>query len=158
MGIDPGLAFTGFSIASEEQGKTTLLDCGILRLNSDHTLQLRVATFHAFVTDKLRTSLVTDVAIETPFLGKNAQNFLKLGYLRGIVYLLTHQHALMLHEFSPRQVKLAVTGYGGADKDQVACAIKCIFPQLASADTALRHDTTDAIAIALCGLWHAHAR
>ena len=69
---------------------------------------------------------------------------------RGIIYLLTHQHALMLVEFSPTQVKQAVTGYGGAQKDQVARVIK----QLFGFDTCIeRYDVTDALAVALCGAW-----
>lgn len=152
LGIDPGLGFTGFGVVKKEGGKTQLLDCGYLKLPPSKPLPVRVGLFHAFVTQKINDWHVTDVALETPFLGKNAQNFLKLGYLRGIVYLLADTHMLTLHEFAPRQVKRAVTGYGGASKDQVARVVYQLFPKL---KTALRHDVTDAVAVTLCGSWKA---
>lgn len=93
---------------------------------------------------------MTDLALETPFLGKNAQNFLKLGYLRGILYLLTDTHKIHLHEFSPREVKQAVTGFGGAQKDQVARMMYQLFPTLT---VQKKDDVTDALAITLCAAW-----
>ena len=94
---------------------------------------------------------MTTVALETPFLGKNAQNFLKLGYLRGIIYLLVATYNLALQEFSPREVKMSVTGFGGADKEQVARIILRLFPALSVPDKA---DVTDALAVTLCCLWN----
>lgn len=91
------------------------------------------------------------MSLETPFLGKNAQNFLKLGYLRGILYLLANQHKLEIHEFAPRQVKSALTGFGGASKEQVARVILRLFPKI---EAPKRDDVTDALAITLCGIWH----
>lgn len=83
-------------------------------------------------------------------MGKNAQNFLKLGYLRGIVYLLSDLHEINLHEYSPREVKQAVTGFGGASKEQVARILLQLFPGLQKPK---REDVTDALAVGLCGLW-----
>ena len=83
-------------------------------------------------------------------MGKNVQSFLKLGYLRGILYLLANQHNLGLHEFSPREIKLAITGSGGAGKEQVARVLFMMFPHLQKPK---KEDVTDAIAISLCGLW-----
>ena len=94
---------------------------------------------------------MTDIAIETPFLGKNAQNFLKLGYLRGILLLLADQHSMVIHEFAPRQIKQAVTGYGGASKEQVARVVLQLFPRLQKPK---KEDVTDALAIGLCAIWH----
>ncbi len=115
----------------------------------------RVHIFFDFFTEKITTFQITDLALETPFLGKNAQNFLKLGYLRGTLYLLAHQHSMQLHEFSPREVKQSVTGYGGASKDQVERVIMQLFPKL---QTQKKQDVTDALAVTLCGLWKRQAR
>ena len=104
-----------------------------------------------FLPKKSHHRHITDLALETPFLGKNAQNFLKLGYLRGILFLLTERHKLQLHEFAPRAIKQSVTGFGGAEKDQVARVIMQLFPRLQHQE---KYDVTDAIAITLCGLWH----
>jgi crossover junction endodeoxyribonuclease RuvC len=106
--------------------------------------------FHKALQEKIERFKISSLALETPFLGKNAQNFLKLGYLRGILYLLADTYKLELHEFTPMQVKQSVTGYGGAGKDQVARVLHSLFPALKISD---KYDATDALAVALSGLW-----
>lgn len=150
LGIDPGCIVAGYSIIKKEQQKTYLVDCGYLSMQATKPLHERVGIFHDFFAEKIIQYHVTDLALETPFLGKNAQNFLKLGYLRGILYLLATKHNLTIHEFAPREVKQAITGWGGAEKAQVARVIHQLFPSLASQKKA---DVTDAIAVSLCGLW-----
>jgi crossover junction endodeoxyribonuclease RuvC len=150
LGVDPGFQFAGYGIMRKEGGKTTVLDYGYLGMKSSQPLAVRVGIFHRFMTEKITAFGVTDLAIETPFLGKNAQNFLKLGYLRGILYLLSDTHGLVLHEYSPTQVKQSVTGYGGASKDQVARLIGRLLPAMQEQK---KYDVTDALAVALCGIW-----
>ncbi len=150
LGIDPGTRFAGFGILSKDKQRAFLIDHGCLKLRPTDPLQLRLHQFYDFFSEKIKTYGVTDIALETPFLGKNAQNFLKLGYLRGILYLLASQHNLVLHEFSPSQVKLSVTGFGGASKEQVARVMMRMFPKM---DQPEREDVTDALAVTLCGLW-----
>lgn len=151
LGIDPGFTVTGFSVVSKINGKDTVLDCGYLSLPSKKTLDVRIGIFYDFFVEKIKQYHVTEISLETPFLGKNVQSFLKLGYLRGILYLLANQHSLQLHEFSPREVKRAITGFGGAQKEQVAQVLFMIFPQLPKPK---KDDVTDAIAVSLCGLWN----
>lgn len=150
LGIDPGLSVSGWAIMSKQNNKQMLLAYGYLPLKSDHTLQERIAQFHSFFSEKIKTYGVTDISIETPFLGKNAQTFLKLGYLRGVLYLMAQQMQLKIHEFSPKEVKLAVTGFGAAQKDQVARMVQLLFPGMQTPKT---YDVTDAVAVSLCGLW-----
>ena len=150
LGIDPGFGVTGFGIMKKEKNSIYLLDHGDLRMSSSKNLSIRIGIFFNFFTEKITTWQVSNLALETPFLGKNAQNFLKLGYLRGILYLLADKHGLELHEFSPTQVKQAVTGYGGASKDQVARVVLQLFPRMQAPD---KLDVTDALAVTLCGLW-----
>jgi crossover junction endodeoxyribonuclease RuvC len=150
MGIDPGFSITGFGVIEQQMGKAHLIDHGFLKLPANKTLQERVGFFHEFFVEKIETFKITDIALEIPFLGKNAQTFLKLGYLRGIIYLLSNHYKTSLYEMSPREVKLAVTGFGGAEKEQVARIIYTLFPAISNAQKA---DVTDAIAISLCGLW-----
>ncbi len=151
LGIDPGFHVTGFGVIKKEVVQTVLLDYGYLKMNPTKPLPERVGIFHNFIAEKIQLWGVTDLALETPFLGKNAQNFLKLGYLRGIVYLLADKNNIMLSEFTPTQVKQAVTGFGGASKDQVARMVLQLFPKIAAPD---KLDVTDALAVTLCGLWH----
>ncbi len=150
LGIDPGFSFTGYAVVFKEGNRTMLLDFGYLKLPQTKPLQERVALFHDALEQKIINLKITNLAIETPFLGKNAQNFLKLGYLRGILYFLAHKHSLVLHEFAPTQIKQSLTGFGGASKDQVARVLFQLFPTLSKPD---KYDATDALAISLCGLW-----
>lgn len=153
LGIDPGFTVTGFSVVCKMQGKDTILDCGYISLPVKKTLDVRIGIFYDFVCEKIKLYQVTNISIETPFLGKNVQSFLKLGYLRGVLYLIANQHKLHLHEFSPREVKRAVTGFGGAQKEQVAKVLFMLFPQLPKPK---KDDVTDAIAVSLCGLWQSN--
>jgi crossover junction endodeoxyribonuclease RuvC len=150
LGIDPGFRFAGFGVVKKEGTRVSVLDYGFLRLQPTKSLVERTGLFHSFFDEKIKTHAVTHLSLETPFLGKNAQNFMKLGYLRGILYLLTDTYKLELHEFAPRQVKSAITGYGGASKEQVAKVIGQLLPRLKQPQ---RDDVTDALAISLCGIW-----
>lgn len=150
LGVDPGCRFAGFGIIRKEGTLVYLVDHGCLRMASTKPLSERISIFHDFFNDKIINLGVTHLALETPFLGKNAQNFLKLGYLRGVLYLLAHKHNLIMYEFSPREVKQAVTGFGGASKDQVARIILQLFPRIQKLET---EDVSDALAVTLCGLW-----
>ena len=150
LGIDPGFSFTGYCVLQKHKNQVIMLDHGFLKLPTTHTLSDRVGIFYDTLVEKIKTHHVTAISLETSFLGKNAQTFLKLGYLRGIVYLLASQHQLQIFEFAPRQVKQTVTGYGAADKEQVAKVLSMLFPQIPKP---LKSDVTDAIAISLCGLW-----
>lgn len=152
LGIDPGLRVTGFGIIKQDSTqKGILLNHGYVAFSGDKPIQTRILHFYTFFTEQILLHGVTNISFETPFLGKNSQNFLKLGYLRAIIYLLAEQHGLALHEFTPRQVKQTITGFGGAEKDQVSRVILQLFPRLGEQK---KHDVTDALAVMLCGLWH----
>ncbi|MDR3550531.1 MAG: crossover junction endodeoxyribonuclease RuvC [Candidatus Babeliales bacterium] len=150
LGIDPGFQFAGFGIIKKEGSKATVLDYGFLKMNPTKSLDVRLGIFYDFFMQKVQTHGVTNLALETPFLGKNAQNFLKLGYLRGALYLVANKNNLIIHEFSPTQVKLSVTGHGGASKEQVARVVLQLFPKMITPE---KEDVTDALAVTLCGLW-----
>ncbi len=150
LGIDPGFSITGYGIMRKEKQKIEIIDYGAVRFSSKNPLEVRIGQFYDTFNKKIITEQVTLIALETPFLGKNAQNFLKLGYLRGIIYLLADQHKLELAEFAPRQVKQAITGSGAAQKEQVARVIMRLFRGIEMPKTL---DVTDALAVTLCGAW-----
>jgi crossover junction endodeoxyribonuclease RuvC len=153
LGVDPGFHITGYAVSSIEDRRVLLRDCGFLKMSPQHHLSQRVGQFYNFMNDKIATFNVTALALETSFLGKNAQTFLKLGYLRGILYLLADQKGLTLSEFAPREIKMATTGFGGASKEQVAAMVLRLFPGLTEFGAIERADVTDALAICLCGVW-----
>lgn len=150
LGIDPGFRFSGFGVLKKANHGAYLLDHGYLPLPASKSLDVRIGMFYDFFSTKIITWQVTDIALETPFLGKNAQNFLKLGYLRGILYLLANKHTITIHEFSPCEVKQRITGFGGASKEQVARVILQLFPKISAPE---KEDVTDALAVTLCGFW-----
>lgn len=149
LAIDPGFTNTGFAVLTKVNRQMVLLDYGVLNFKASLELPQKIGIFHKFLNEKIKQYSVTCIALETPFLGKNAQNFLKLGYLRGIMYLNADTHNLFLLEYTPRQVKISVTGFGGAEKEQVARVISRFFPHI----QITKFDATDAIAVGLCGLW-----
>lgn len=153
LAIDPGFSVTGYAIGASDGRSLTLLHCHILKFSSAQPIPVRLAAFYDAIEAHIVKHGITDLALETPFLGKNAQNFLKLGYLRGALMLLAQRHNLTLHEFSPRAIKSSVTGYGAADKEQVARAVKFFFPRFVLETTA--SDATDALALLLCATTHA---
>lgn len=150
LGVDPGFSTTGFGIIKRNGQNMAILDYGALTLSAQKTLSERTGIFYDFFKEKIQQHGVQVIALETPFLGKNAQNFLKLGYLRGILYLLAHQHTAMLLEFSPREVKKAITGFGAAEKEQVARVLARLFHGF---EIPKKLDVTDALAVTLCGAW-----
>jgi len=158
LGIDPGFCVTGFAVLACKDNKTSIIDFGFLKLSSKDHLNVRTGQFYNLFQDKIQKHCVSHLALETSFLGKNAQTFLKLGYLRGVLYLLSDQHKLEIHEFSPRQIKISVTGYGGASKDQVAQMILRMVPKLNELGKIEKNDVTDALAISICGLWENQKR
>lgn len=155
LGVDPSCVSTGYAILSASGNKAGLLDYGVLPLPPKKALADRVHIFYTFLAEKITEHRVTHLSLETPFLGKNAQNFLKLGYLRGVLLLLSSQHALVLYEFSPRQIKQVLTGQGGASKQHVARVMMRLFPGLAYPK---KFDLTDALAITVAGLWQQQCR
>ncbi len=150
LGIDPGFRYAGYGILRQEERRTVVADYGYLHLPQTKDLVERTGLFHEFFEKKIVDFSVTHLSLETPFLGKNTQTFLKLGYLRGILYLLSHKHSLVLSEFAPREVKQTVTGFGGASKEQLVTVVGRLFPKLPVQN---KYDVTDALAITLCGLW-----
>lgn len=153
LGVDPGFHITGYAIIKKEFNKSFLIDCGYLKMSPKNHLSERTGQFYELFAQKIAHHEVTHIALETSFLGKNAQTFLKLGFLRGILYLLAHQHKLAIHEFSPREIKATVTGFGGASKEQIALAVSRFFPGLSAIAVTAKNDVTDALAVCMCGLW-----
>jgi crossover junction endodeoxyribonuclease RuvC len=111
-------------------------------------LQSRIFQFYNDINELIVKHNVECISLETPYLGENAQSFLKLGYLRGIIYLICEQKKIILREFAPTVIKQQVTGSGRATKEEVQAMIKQLFPKIGIFETL---DASDAVAIALCG-------
>jgi len=147
LGVDPGVRVAGYAVIRVERRKWSVLSCGALSLSSYYVLSRRLGYFYMCISQIMSQFYVDRISIETPFLGKNAHNFLKLGYVRGVLFLLADQYAASVREYTPRQIKQAVTGFGGAHKEQVARMVFRLCPEVQDVSS---RDVTDALAAALC--------
>lgn len=151
LGVDPGTRYAGYAVIKKEKQRTFLIEAGCIDVHKKKTLVEKIGIIYETLTGKVSEHNVTHLSIETPFLDKNAGTFLKLGYVVGILHLISYNNRLILSEFSPTEVKRVATGYGKATKEQVANVVLKLFkikkPKM--------DDVTDAIAIAMCGLFSA---
>jgi crossover junction endodeoxyribonuclease RuvC len=147
LGIDPGTARTGYGIVSREGSKLEMLDYGCIETIDDRPLAPRLLLIHEALTDLIESSRPGAVGVERLFLNKNVRTATAVGQARGVVLLAAAQHGLPILEFGPHEVKLAVTGYGRAPKDQVQRMVQMV---LAMAELPRPDDAADALAVAVC--------
>jgi crossover junction endodeoxyribonuclease RuvC len=149
LGVDPGSQNTGYGVLYGDGGGLTLLDCGVIKLNCRDSHAVRIGRIYRELEEVIKACRPERVALETVFICRNVQSALKLGQVRGAVIALAINSGLDLHEYAPREVKLAVTGRGAATKDQVSFMISKI---LGFEKAPEPHDMTDALGIAFCDL------
>ena len=147
LGIDPGTAALGYGIVERIGGSLRAVDFGCLTTSPDAPLPDRLATIHAHVAELIETHHPDLVAVERLFFSRNAQTAFAVGQARGVVLLAAAQAGVPVREATPNEVKLGVTGYGSADKGQVARMVTVILqlPEIPTPD-----DTSDALATAIC--------
>lgn len=147
LGIDPGTNILGYGIISISGNNPQFVYAGIIDMHKlkyhDEKLN-KIYTDIIKILDKFHPS---EIAIEAPFYGKNVQSMLKLGKVQGIIMGAAISRSIPFYEYSPRKVKMAVTGSGGASKEQVA---RLLANFLKLKDIPKPLDASDAIAIALC--------
>ena len=147
LGIDPGTAALGYGIIERTGGVLRAVDYGCLTTTADWSLPDRLNAIHAHVAELIDTHSPDLVAVERLFFSKNAQTAFAVGQARGVVLLAAAQAGVPVREATPSEVKMAVTGYGAADKEQVGRMVAVI---LQLADVPTPDDTSDALAIAIC--------
>lgn len=150
LGLDPGSQRTGYAVIEANGSRIAYLVSGAIKTSGD-SLTARLQEIFAGV-DRLASEFRPDeVAIERVFMHRNADSALKLGQARGAALSATFAVRPRVFEYAPREVKLAVVGTGGAQKEQVQLMVK----RLLHIAGPLTEDAADALAIALC---HAHSR
>jgi len=146
LGIDPGTATMGYGIVERRGGTLRAVDYGALTTSADLPLPERLAAIHACVAELIETHHPDLLAVERLFFSKNAQSAFGVGQARGVVLLAAAQAGIAVREATPNEVKVGVTGYGNADKEQVGRMVAVI---LELADVPTPDDTADALAIAI---------
>jgi crossover junction endodeoxyribonuclease RuvC len=147
LGIDPGTARTGYGIVAREGSRLTPIDHGCLETIADRPLPARLLLIHEGIEDLIATHRPEAVAVERLFFNKNVQTAFAVGQARGVILLAAAQHALPVFEYGPHEVKMAVTGYGRAEKAQVQKMVQAL---LGLAELPRHDDAADALAIAIC--------
>jgi crossover junction endodeoxyribonuclease RuvC len=146
LGIDPGTAALGYGIVERTGSALRAVDFGCVTTSADAPLPERLHHIHTQVVELIRTHAPDLVAVERLFFSRNAQSAFGVGQARGVVLLAAAQAGVPVREATPNEVKMAVTGYGSADKEQVGRMVAVIL-QLAQVPTP--DDTADALAICI---------
>ncbi len=154
MGIDPGLASTGFGVVAVASGRMRAIDGGVVSSPADAPTSSRLARIHASLEELLGWHEPAAVALEELYFGKNVRSAIAVGQARGVAMLAAAQRGIPCFDYSPQAVKLAVCGTGAAAKRQVQRMVGTLLglPCPPSSDHA-----ADALAVAVCHASHAGA-
>jgi crossover junction endodeoxyribonuclease RuvC len=150
LGIDPGTATTGYGLVVGTRGaEPTLVEYGTIRTAPDTPMAERLRELHAGLGELIADLAPDAVAVEELYFSSNVSTAITVGQARGVIMLAAAQAGLPVHEYQPAQVKLALTGYGGADKRQVQDMLQLL---LGLDEPPRPDDAADGVAIALCHL------
>ena len=150
LGIDPGSRITGYGIIKEHNQKLQYIDSGCIR-TSEGPLSQRLLQIFNGVCQLMEEYSPDEVAIEQIFVHQNPSSALKLGHARGVAMVACASHRLNVSEYSAREVKQTVSGYGAAQKTQV----KQMVVNLLMLASSPQSDAADALAVAIC---HSHMK
>ena len=147
LGLDPGIADTGYGIINYDKGKLSCLTYGSIKTDSRKDLLERLEKLDFELEELIKKYKPSVVAVEELFFNKNTKTALIVGQARGALLLRIKKSALKFLEFTPGQVKQSVAAYGRASKDQVQKMVKIILnlKELPKPD-----DAADALAVAIC--------
>ena len=148
LGIDPGTQLLGFGVVRASGKKAEFVDMGVLDLRKEKDAYRKLQAIYDCISEGCKSYNPTELAIESPFYGKNAQVVLKLGRAQGAAMIAALESGVgSVTEYAPRKAKEAIVGNGAASKEQVQMMLE---KSLGQALPAEHLDATDAVAIALC--------
>ena len=147
LGIDPGTGILGFGIIDYEKSKLSLVDAGVIRTPVNHPDAERLLIIYDELKQLIDEFKPEVMSVEKLFFAQNVTTAMTVAQARGVVLLLGQQHKLGLHEFTPLQIKQAITGYGKADKKQMQEMVRVL---LQLKEVPQPDDAADALAAAIC--------
>ena len=147
LGIDPGTAALGYGVVERTGSHLRAVDFGCVTTSPDASLPERLLRIHEAIIEVIETHKPDVVGVERLFFSKNAQTAFGVGQARGVVLLAAAQAGIEVREATPSEIKVAVTGYGAADKEQVGRMVAVI---LGLQEVPTPDDTADALAAAIC--------
>jgi len=152
LGIDPGTTIMGFGLIKVVGKKMSFLQLNELKLNKYDDHYVRLKLIFERTIELIDTFHPDEIAIEAPFFGKNVQSMLKLGRAQGVAMAAGLSRSIPITEYSPRKIKMAITGSGNASKEQVA---KMLQSTLELKTLPKNLDSTDGLAAAVCHFYNA---
>jgi crossover junction endodeoxyribonuclease RuvC len=148
LGIDPGTGILGFGVIDiDAKGKASLVDAGVIRTPVKEEDSVRLETIYDELHEIITELKPTVMSVEKLFFAQNVTTAMTVAQARGVVLLCGKQHKLELFEYTPLQIKQALTGYGRADKNQMQEMVRVI---LALKEVPKPDDCADALAAAIC--------
>ena len=126
IGIDPGTGILGFGVIDVNDGKTTMIDAGVIRTPVKEDDAVRLHTIYDELSDIIAQTKPDMMSVEKLFFARNVTTAMTVSQARGVVLLCAKQAGLAIHEYTPMQIKQAITGYGKADKKQMQEMVKVI--------------------------------
>ena len=149
IGIDPGLARVGYGIIDEIEGKKIMIDCGIIETKSTQKEEKRLVEISNDLNSIINKWNPSSAAVEKFFFYRSSTT-ISVVQARGVIMMTLGKHNLPIQEFPPMQIKLAVTGYGHSDKNEV---LNYVMNELSISSPPKPDDAADALAIALTGIY-----
>ncbi|HVC36363.1 MAG TPA: crossover junction endodeoxyribonuclease RuvC [Candidatus Dormibacteraeota bacterium] len=126
LGIDPGTGILGFGIIEVTKGQAQLVDAGVIRTPVKEDDAVRLQTIYEELTDIIIQTKPTEMAVEKLFFAQNVTTAMTVAQARGVVLLAGQQAKLTIYEYTPLQIKQALTGYGRAEKKQIQEMVRVI--------------------------------
>lgn len=152
LGLDPGTAITGYGVIRVVNFKISCIAYGVIRTPAEMPMPKRLQMIYEDLGQVISQYHPDEVAIEKLYFGRNVTTGISVGQARGVLLLCLAQANLPIGEYTPPQIKRALSGYGGAEKQQMQYMVQNFLklPEIPQPD-----DAADALAIAIC---HAHSR
>lgn len=150
LGVDPGVATTGYGVVCQDHDCIRPVAFGVIRTPPSQSLSHRLQQIYRELLQLVNSYHPTEASVEELFFARNASTALNVGHARGVILLALEDAQLPTYEYTPLQVKQAITGYGRASKEQVQEMVRLLLdlPEIPRPD-----DAADALAAAIC---HAH--
>lgn len=147
LGIDPGTATTGWGLIEKDGQKYTLIDFGCVKTPAKTPLHDRLGTIFDGISDLIKNHKPDHIAVEELFFAANSKTAIAVGQARGVIILSANKKGVSVFEYTPLQVKMAICGYGRAEKGQIQKMVKTL---LSLSEIPKPDDAADALAIAIC--------
>lgn len=147
IGIDPGTGITGFGVIDSSHNQHTLIDAGVIRTPANQALELRLRTIYDETSQIIKEYKPEAASIEQLFFAQNVSTAISVSHARGVLMLAANNAGVEIAEYTPLQIKQALTGYGRAEKSQIQEMVRIL---LSLKEIPKPDDCADALAAAIC--------